>query len=96
MSKQTTIKRITKHCTGNDSEDWLKYVTAVKQRDAARKEAERYDKCRRQEWRKYYAFDKVIKEMDEELGNNDVIEDLNEDEGIPDAPKKVKRKLEYD
>ena len=68
-------------------EKWGMYAAAVKQRDAARREAEELDKARRKAWREYYIFEGVIKELDQDLGIVDVSEDVDE---CPPAPKKTK------
>lgn len=51
-----------------DSKKWLIYVQAVKDRDSHRKAAEQADKERRKHWRKYYATDRKILELNKELG----------------------------
>ena len=85
-----------------ESEKWLKYVTAVKQRDQARFAAEDAEKKRRQSWREYYALEKVIKEMNAELGLDEVSETLPTPEQkmvkgfTPGAPKKQRKTEEVD
>lgn len=74
-----------------EAEMWCEYVAAVKKRDAARFKAEDADKERRAAWREYYAMEKKLKQMNCELGLDDVVEDEKKDE-CPPAPKK-KRKI---
>ena len=81
----------------SDSEKWLMYVTAVKQRDEARKLADYHEAKRRHNWRLFYGLEKSIKEMDVELGLNDVVRNMEEEESKvmePAAPRKRKRKIE--
>lgn len=82
-----------------ESEQWLKYVTAVKQRDQARFAAEDAEKKRREHWRMYYALEKVIKEMNAELGLDDVAETITPEKKMvkgftPGAPKKKRKQAE--
>ena len=87
-----------KHISTNpdkDAENWLKYVTAVKQRDAARFKAEDHDRQRRQAWREYYALEKVIKEMNSELGLDEIaaIDDELEESKVMELPKTPKKRV---
>lgn len=83
----------------SDIEKWELYVAAVKQRDEARKKAEASERERRKNWREYYTFDAVIKELDNELGIVDITpsdEDNKKEceetkKECPDAPRKKRK-----
>ena len=69
--------------------NWREYCECVKAREEKRMEAERLEKARRAAWREYYKIDGRIKELDIQLGINEVAE---ADDDCPPAPKKLKFK----
>ena len=96
---KTVISEFAMEAKSIPVKDQLKaYARAVQQRDEKKKEAETYEMKRKAAWREYYALNKVIDNMNEIYGINDVLQD-GADFNIPsapDAPKKTmvkKRKL---
>ena len=69
------------------ADKWRGYVIAVKERDQHRMRAEEYERKRREQWRSYYVLDKKIKEMNADLG----IDEVATFKEPPPAPKKAKR-----
>ena len=101
MDTRSTPQAVSTQTTPID-QLFCKYVNTIKRRDAARANADRLKKDMNREWVKYYAANKEVDELTEELGlnyhppagqdeNGNYLEDSEEDK----APKKTKRKLTY-
>lgn len=75
---------------------WKEYVTLVKERDAARHEAEKHDRKRRASWVEYYRIEKEINAMNKELGIESDSEDNALNYETPSAPKKKRRERDND
>ena len=70
------------------------YTSMIKERDAARKAAEAFDRQRRQQWVIYYKLEEKLKTMEIDLGLVEATTQCNlsdeeeKSEGVPENPRK--------